>query len=107
MKVWYFIEFFFVYLWELTKSNVQVALESLRPTFTMKPGFVRIPLDVNSDDEMLLFANLMTMTPGTVTMDASQDKKNLYAHVLFVEDPDQTRHEIKSTLETRVKRIFK
>lgn len=106
MRIYYFIEFFWVYLWELTKSNVLVALESMRPIFKMKPGFIKIPHDIKSDDAMLLLANLITMTPGTVTMDISDDKKTLYAHVLFCEDADFARKEIKKVLADRVERLF-
>jgi multicomponent Na+:H+ antiporter subunit E len=106
MKIYYFIEFFLVYLWELTKSNVLVALEALSPNFKMRPGFIKVPLDVKSDDAMLLLANLITMTPGTVTIDISDDKKSLFAHALFVEDPEEVRKGIKKVLEDRVQRLF-
>lgn len=106
MKLYYFIEFFWTYLWELFKSNVLVALEALRPTFKMKPGFIEIPLDFQNDDAMLLLANLITMTPGTVTLDISDDKKYLYAHALFAPDANQARDEIKKVLEDRVERLF-
>lgn len=105
-KIYYFLEFFLVYLWELTKSNFIVAIESLRFNFTMKPGFIKIPLDCQSDDEILLFANLLTMTPGTVTVDLSKNRKILYAHILFVKDADQVRAELKSVFERRVQRLF-
>jgi len=107
MKMFYFFEFMFVYLWELTKSNFIVAFESLRPNFTMKPGFVEIPLNVKNDDAILLLANLITMTPGTVTIDVSDDKKFLYAHALFAINPDAVRKDIKKVLEDRVERLFK
>lgn len=106
LKAYYFIEFFGVYLWELTKSNFIVAFESLRIHLTIKPGFVRVPLDCQLDDEILLFANLLTMTPGTITVDLSDDRKILYAHVLFVSDAEQVRAELKTVIERRVQRLF-
>jgi multicomponent Na+:H+ antiporter subunit E len=106
MKIIYLIEFLWVYLGELTKSNILVAFEALRPQFTMKPGFIKIPVEFHNDDALLLLANLITMTPGTVTIDISDDKKYLYAHGLFVSDPDIACEEIKRILENRVERLF-
>jgi multicomponent Na+:H+ antiporter subunit E len=107
MKIFYLFEFMFVYFWELTKSNFIVAFEALKPKFGMKPGFVEIPLDVTNDDAILLLANLITMTPGTVTIDVSDDKKFLYAHALFAPNSETVRNDIKKVLEDRVERLFK
>ena len=108
------IEFFCVYLWELSKSNVLVALESLRPNLKMTPGFIRLPLHTKNPDAILLYANLLTMTPGTVTMDIEPDGSALYAHVLFLPthlySPEQAaevlRLELQNILEERINQLW-
>jgi len=105
-KIWYLLELFAFYLWELTVSNVQLAIETFRPTIRLRPSFLALPLDVESDDEILAFSNLLTFTPGAVSMDISDDKKTLYAHVIFSEDAEKVRQRIKYSIERRVKRLF-
>lgn len=106
LRIVFLVELFLYYMWELTVSNIQLAYESLRPTIKLRPSFLAIPLDVKSDDEILAFSNLLTFTPGAVSMDISDDKKNLYAHVIFSEDTEKIRKQIKYTIERRIKRLF-
>ena len=65
-----------------------------------------IPLDVTSDGEILLLSMLINITPGSVTIDLSNDRQTLYVHVMHMKSPDQTRREIKDGFERRVKRLF-
>jgi multicomponent Na+:H+ antiporter subunit E len=105
-KTFYACEFFLIYAWEMTKANVAVARDAYSATFRMSPGFIKVPLDVKSDDEILTLGNLATMTPGSITVDVPEDRKHLFVHVLFVEDADKSRSEIKDVLEKRVQRLF-
>jgi len=105
-KIFCALEFLMVYAWEMTKANIAVARDAYSATFRMSPGFIEVPLDVKTDDEILTLGNLVTMTPGSITVDVSQDRRHLFAHVLFVSDPDQSRAEIKDVLEKRVQRLF-
>ena len=52
----------------------------------MKPGIVKIPLDLETDVEITLLASLITLTPGTLSLDVSKDKKVLYVHSMYVYD---------------------
>jgi multicomponent Na+:H+ antiporter subunit E len=63
---------------------------------------VAIPLDVETDVEITLLANLITLTPGTLSMDISDDRKVLYVHAMYVDDPEALRAEIKNGFERRV-----
>ncbi len=90
------------YLRELVLASVRVAYDALTPTHHMRPAMLAIPLDAKTDFEILLLANLITMTPGTVSIDVSTDRRVLYVHAMYVSDPEALRHEIKSKLERRV-----
>ncbi len=101
------IGFLGYYLLELIHSNFTVALDILTPSHRMKPGIVAVPLDAESDFEITLLANLITMTPGTLSLDLSEDRKILYVHAMYITDPDEIRRSIKQDLERRVLAVFR
>lgn len=93
------------FAWELLLANVRVAADVLRPN-RIEPAVVAIPLDVTSDGAILLLSMLINITPGSVTIDLSDDRKTLYVHVMHMKSADQTRREIKEGFERRVKPLF-
>jgi len=97
-----FISFLFFFIYELTKANIQVAYEVITPTHYMKPGIVKIPLDLETDTEITLLASLITLTPGTLSLDVSKDKKVLYVHSMYVHDKDDFIAGIKNGFETKI-----
>jgi multicomponent Na+:H+ antiporter subunit E len=90
------------FLIELVSSNLRVLWDVITPTHISRPGIVGIPLDAESDLEILLVSNLISLTPGTLSVDLSPDHRTLYVHVMFLEDPDRFRKEIKDGVERRV-----
>ena len=99
-------EFFFYYQKELIKANLILSYDILTPTNLMKPGIVEIPLDLKTDNEIITLVNLVTMTPGSLSLDISEDKTRLYVHVLYLDDASKFREEVKSGLEKRVKEVW-
>jgi multicomponent Na+:H+ antiporter subunit E len=97
-----FIGFVGYYLWELLVSNAIIAYDVLTPTHHMKPGVIGIPIDAKTDLEITVLANLITMTPGTLSLDISPDRKTLYVHAMYIRDPEKLRADIKQNLERRV-----
>ena len=63
------------FLWELVRANLRLALDVATPSFHMKPGIIAVPLDVTRDSEILLLAMLINLTPGSVALDVSDDRK--------------------------------
>ncbi len=90
------------FLVELVYSNLQVLWEVITPGQIGCPGIVGVPLTARSDMEILLVANLISLTPGTLSIDLSDDRRILYVHVMFLGDPDRFRESIKKGLERRV-----
>jgi len=101
------ISFFFYFLKELVKANLQVAYDVMTPNFFMKPGIVKIELDAKTDLEITLLANLITLTPGTLSLDVSDDKKVLYVHSMYIYDREQFVQSIKQGFERRLLEILR
>jgi multicomponent Na+:H+ antiporter subunit E len=93
------------FAWELLLANFRVAADVLRGN-RIEPAVVAIPLDVTSDGEILLLSMLINITPGSVTIDLSDDRRTLYVHVMHMKSADETRREIKDGFERRVKLLF-
>jgi multicomponent Na+:H+ antiporter subunit E len=90
------------FLKELAISNLKVLWDVITPGHINRPGIIGVPLDARTDLEIFLVANLLSLTPGTLSIDLSEDRTTLYVHVMFLDDVQQARLEIKSGLERRV-----
>ena len=82
-KLYLVISFLMFYLVKMIQANIYIAYDILTPKMHTNPGFVWIPLKVNSDIGILLLSNLLSMTPGTLSVDIDQDKKKLLVHCLY------------------------
>jgi len=94
------------FLWELLVSSFRVAWDVITPRHNMSPAVVAVPLDVSSDAEITLLANLISLTPGTLSLDVSEDKKTLFVHAMYVDDADAFRRSIKHDFERRVRGVM-
>jgi len=102
-KVFNFIVYF---IYELVVANVKVAYDILTPTHRMNPAIIAVPLDVKTDMEITLLANVITLTPGTLSLDVSNDKKVLYVHAAYVEDREEFVQDLKNGFEKKLMEIF-
>jgi multicomponent Na+:H+ antiporter subunit E len=94
-KVMEIASFIGFYLWELTPHPMS------------RPGILAIRLDATTDSEITLFANLMTLTPGELSIDVSSDRKVLYVHSLYLFDVEGSRRQIEDGFEARVLRVMR
>ncbi|WP_179318065.1 Na+/H+ antiporter subunit E [Winogradskyella helgolandensis] len=101
------IAFFFFFSYELIKANIQVAYDVITPKFYMTPGIVKVPLDVKTDIGITLLANLISLTPGTLSLDVSDDKKVLYVHSMYISDKEKFIKSIKKGFEARLLEILR
>jgi len=92
---------------ELVIANFRVALDVVTPAYRMKPAIVAIPLDATTDAEITMLANMLTMTPGTLSLDVSPDRSTLYIHAMFAENADAVRREIKEGFEKRILEVLR
>lgn len=90
------------FLYDLTMSSVRVIHDVLTPQIYAKPGIIAVPLDAQTDAEILLTANLISLTPGTLSLDVSADRKVLYVHAMFLEDVDEVKRGLKAGMEAKI-----
>lgn len=91
---------------ELAKSAWKVALMVVSPKVDIKPGIFAYPLTVTRDFEITLLANLITLTPGTLSVDVSEDRKTLYVHAIDCSDPEAARRDIADGFERKIREAF-
>ncbi len=92
------------FLKELVVANLRVAYEVITPPLYMKPGVIALPLDARTDLEITLLANMISLTPGTLSLEVAEDRSYLYVHAIHVE-PEATealKQSIKEGFERRI-----
>lgn len=92
---------------ELVLANLRVAFDVVTPGFNMRPAIVAVPLDARTDAEITMLANLITVTPGSFSLEVSADRRVLYVHAMYVDDPESFRREIKDGFERRVLELLR
>ena len=101
-----FMAFAVFFLKELFVANVRVAYDVITPVWYMKPGVIAMRLEAESDIEITLVANLISLTPGTLSLDVSDDRKVLYIHAMFMADEQELRDSLHE-LERRILRVMR
>ncbi|HEV8033267.1 Na+/H+ antiporter subunit E [Yoonia sp.] len=94
------------FIYDLCVSSIRVAYDVLTPTDYSNPKILEMPLDVQSDIEILLVTNLISLTPGTLSLDVTPDRKTLIVHAMFADDPDAVIASLKNGMERMVKEVF-
>jgi multicomponent Na+:H+ antiporter subunit E len=91
---------------ELFKSAWRVAKIAVRRDLALKPAVIAYPLGLTSDAEITLLANLITLTPGTLSVDVSDDRRTLFIHCVDVDDVDTVVTDIRDGFEATIRRAF-
>ncbi|MCF3935594.1 Na+/H+ antiporter subunit E [Acuticoccus sp. M5D2P5] len=95
-----------IFIIELIKSSIHVAILVLSPWRQLQPAIIAYPLTVESDAEITLLANLITLTPGTLSIDVSDDRRTLYVHAIDAPNPTEVIEDIKTGFEELILRVF-
>lgn len=103
-RIFEFIAFF---IWELLVANLRIAYDVVAPQFRMRPGIIALPLDARTDGEITLLANLISLTPGTLSVDVSADRTKLFIHMQFIDDPEHAKQQLKQGFERRLLRLLR
>lgn len=95
------------YVKELFLASVRVAYDVLTPKDYMKPGIIALPLEAKTDLEITLLANFITLTPGSLSLEVSEDRSTLFIHETYIKDDDLERSKriIKEGFERRILKI--
>jgi multicomponent Na+:H+ antiporter subunit E len=105
-RYFWFVIYLFIFIWEVLKANFDVAYRVIHPAMPIKPGIVKVPLNVRSDIARTMLANSITMTPGTITVDIIGD--HIFVHWIYVKSdkPDEYAGEVSGRFEKYIKKIF-
>jgi len=93
---------------ELMLSAIRVAALVVRPDLNqrIRPAFIAFPLTATKDAEITLLANLITLTPGTLSVDVSDDRRVLYVHAIDAADREAVVRDIAKGFERKVIEVF-
>jgi multicomponent Na+:H+ antiporter subunit E len=105
-RYFWLLVYLVIFAWECIKANLDVAYRVLHPSMPIKPGIVRVKLELKSDFARTMLANSITMTPGTISVDIVDDE--LFVHWIYVksEDPAEYSQKIAGRFEKYIKKIF-
>ncbi len=91
---------------ELALSAWKVAVMVTRPKLDVQPGIFAYPLRLTTDFEITLLANLITLTPGTLSVDVSEDKTTLYVHAIDCSNIEAAKNDIRNGFEKKIMEAF-
>jgi len=91
---------------DIVKSNLIVARQVLGPESRVRPAFVWVPLDIRDPHGIVALAAIITLTPGTLSSDLSEDRHHLLVHALHVDDAEALVADIKQRYESPLREIF-
>ncbi|UZE96284.1 Na+/H+ antiporter subunit E [Alkalimarinus alittae] len=93
-------------VWDIIVANFEVALLVLGPSKKLAPAFIAVPLDIRHEFPITILASTVSLTPGTVSAEVSEDKQWLYVHVLHLTDKEALIALIKQRYEKPLMEIF-
>jgi multicomponent K+:H+ antiporter subunit E len=93
-------------LWDIAVANIQVAQRVLASNSSLRPSWVAYPLQITDPFLMTLLASTISLTPGTVSVEFSEDRRWLYIHVLHLENADELVNFIRRRYEQPLQEVF-
>jgi multicomponent Na+:H+ antiporter subunit E len=101
-RVWAFIKLTIIFFRELVLANIDMIKIILKPKMDIKPGIVAIPTQLQTDLEITLLAALITLTPGTLSMDFSDDSSLIFVHAIDIDSKEDTIRDILDSFEKAI-----
>ena len=105
-KLFNLVEFALFYVKEVILSNLRVAYDVITPKYYMQPAFIELDLQGMSHRQILILANLITMTPGTLSLDICEQTQTLKIHSMYVENPQTAVRNLETTILRRIRNVF-
>ncbi|MFD2670431.1 Na+/H+ antiporter subunit E [Marinicrinis sediminis] len=104
-RLWAMFKLLLLFLKELVLSNFVVIGHIIKPKINIRPGIFALHTELKSDWEITILACLITLTPGTLTLEVSRSQKVLYIHAMDIKDADKLREQIKGTFEKAIMEV--
>lgn len=101
------VSLLFFFLKELFMANLKIAYDIITPHYFMHPSIIALPLKATTDLEISLLSNMLTLTPGSLGVDVSEDRSVLYVHLLYADgdNAEKLKQELKNGFERRILEI--
>lgn len=106
-RVWAVLKLIVLFIKELLLANIDVIKIVLSPKMDIQSGIIAVPTRLKTDWELTLLAALISLTPGTLSMDFSDDNKYIYVHALHVPDKEAMIKQIHQTFERAIMEVTK
>ncbi|ADC50689.1 Mrp complex subunit E, sodium/proton antiporter subunit [Alkalihalophilus pseudofirmus OF4] len=106
-RIWAIIKLISLFFKELILANIDVIKIVLSPKMNIQPGIVAVPTKLKTDWELSLLASLISLTPGTLSMDFSDDNKYIYIHAIDVPNKEKMIRDIHDTFERAILEVTK
>lgn len=104
-RIWAMIKLILLFLKELVLSNISVMKLVIQPKLSVSPSIFAYPTELKSDWEITLLSILITLTPGTLVLDVSEDQKTLFIHALHADEVDEAVESIRQTFEKAIMEV--
>ncbi len=101
-RLWSFIKLTILFLKELLLSNIAIIKIVLKPKLDMRPGIFALQTDLTEDWQITLLSSLITLTPGTLVIDVSEDNKTLFIHAMDIGEVEDEINSIKNSFERAI-----
>ena len=94
-------------MYDMILANLEVTLDVITPNYNMKPGIIKFEMDAKTDFEITMLANMVALTPGTLVIDVSKDKKYMYIHAMYLKDIERFKKNLKLRVEKKLLEIIR
>jgi multicomponent Na+:H+ antiporter subunit E len=94
-----------VFFKELIRSNIAVLRVVISPRLQVRSGVIAVPTELTNEVALTMLANMITLTPGTLTLDISADRRYLFVHTLNLDDPEEVKQEIRMAFEVYLREL--
>ncbi len=103
LRAYYWVRLAILFHYELVVSSLAVVWDVITPKHLSNPAIIEMPLEIESDVGILLVTNLISLTPGTLSLDVSDDRKTLMVHAMFADDPEAVAAQLQNTIQKWVR----
>src|SRR5699024_5722686 len=100
-----YINMMLLFLRDLIKANIDFVKVVIKPRLDKLPGMIAVDSNLETEIEIATLAALITLTPGTVSMDFSADGRTIFVHALDVDDRDEMVADIKGSFEKAIMEV--
>ncbi|MNL05637.1 Na(+)/H(+) antiporter subunit E [compost metagenome] len=104
-RIYYSVELLVVFTWHFLVANLEVAFWVFVPNRYLRPAVVCIPVRIKHDFVLAMMSWMISLTPGSLIVGISRQKRCLYVHLLHTNDPDKSISYIQRNYENRLLRI--